>query len=334
MVRLAVLALLAVLTAQLLLLSGVDATVREYTFRVTAGVVDPLSPAYVVDNPDVQNTALALKGAILVNGVFPGPLIDVFEGDIVRVNVFNRMTESTSIHWHGLDQPGTPYMDGVPHVTQCPIRPGTNFTYEFVATPAGTRMWHSHSPGQAEVGMLGGFVVRRHVEPHGSLYTDERLFLLTDWHRDHRATMIRSSSMTSLVNGLWGDGSSGYPFPVINVTAGVCYRFRAVHAGGEIDGFNVRFAGHTIKIISKDGNDIVPIPGQTGFAISPGERIDFVLCADQTPGNYLVAVDPATYFYTRDAVVFLHYTSVAMPGTTAVGTHGGDGVSPGPLSAN
>lgn len=60
--------------------------------------------------------------------------------------VTNQMMEATtSIHWHGQHQKLSPYMDGVPSVTQCPIQPGASFTYSFVATQAGTHFYHSHS---------------------------------------------------------------------------------------------------------------------------------------------------------------------------------------------
>jgi len=55
------------------------------------------------------------------------------------------MTESTSIHWHGHHQRGTPYMDGVPYITQCPIPPKSSFRYHYTADTPGTHFWHSHS---------------------------------------------------------------------------------------------------------------------------------------------------------------------------------------------
>jgi FtsP/CotA-like multicopper oxidase with cupredoxin domain len=49
----------------------------------------------------------------------------------VIVSVHNNITgpeDGTSLHWHGLLQKDTPWMDGVPSVTQCPIAPGSSFT--------------------------------------------------------------------------------------------------------------------------------------------------------------------------------------------------------------
>jgi len=93
------------------------------------------------------------------NGVIPGPELRVTEGDKVRVVIKNELDESTAIHFHGQMAPNA--MDGVPFITQPPIKPGTNFTYEFVAKPAGTHMYHSHhnSTKQVGMGLLGTFIV-------------------------------------------------------------------------------------------------------------------------------------------------------------------------------
>lgn len=61
------------------------------------------------------------------------------------VDVKNNMySEPTTIHWHGQPQKDSPYMDGVPYITQCPIQPCNSFRYTFNASQAGTHFWHSH----------------------------------------------------------------------------------------------------------------------------------------------------------------------------------------------
>ena len=76
------------------------------------------------------------------NGQIPGPELRVTEGDKVRVVVKNELPESTSVHFHGVILPNA--MDGVPFVTQPPIKPGASFTYEFTARNPGSHMYHSH----------------------------------------------------------------------------------------------------------------------------------------------------------------------------------------------
>ena len=93
------------------------------------------------------------------NGVVPGPQIRVREGDRVRMIVKNEMPESTAGHFHGLELPND--QDGVPFITQPPIKPGATYTYEFTVPNAGSHMYHSHHNAAMQVGMglLGAFIV-------------------------------------------------------------------------------------------------------------------------------------------------------------------------------
>lgn len=82
--------------------------------------------------------------AWVYNGQLPGPQIRVREGDRVRIVLQNELDESTAMHFHGVELPNE--VDGVPFVTQPPIKPGDSYTYEFVVPEgnAGSHMYHSH----------------------------------------------------------------------------------------------------------------------------------------------------------------------------------------------
>ena len=99
--------------------------------------------------------------AYAYNGTVPGPEIRVTEGDKCRFIVTNNMPFSTAVHWHGLMVPNA--MDGVPFITQPPIKPGASFIYEFQIREgnAGAHMYHSHlnSAEQVTKGLLGPFIV-------------------------------------------------------------------------------------------------------------------------------------------------------------------------------
>ena len=98
---------------------------------------------------------------IAVNGRIPGPTLIVNEGAVVRVSVHNRLTsEGITIHWHGMHQKDTPWMDGVGFISQAPITPGATFDYVFKATPAGTHWYHSHVGAQRTDGLFGALIVR------------------------------------------------------------------------------------------------------------------------------------------------------------------------------
>lgn len=107
------------------------------------------------------------RSIVVINRQMPGPRLQVCLGDTIRVDVVNRlMGESTTLHWHGLHQRDTPFMDGVPMVSQCPIAPHTTFRYTFRADHEGTHWWHSHTGVQRSDGALGALIVRR---PHAEL---------------------------------------------------------------------------------------------------------------------------------------------------------------------
>ena len=96
----------------------------------------------------------------VVNRMLPGPTIQVCLGDIIVVNLDNtlRSERVSSIHWHGIFQKGTPHMDGVEAVTQCPIAPHSSFTYVFLANNSGTHMWHAHAGAQRSVNINFAFI--------------------------------------------------------------------------------------------------------------------------------------------------------------------------------
>jgi FtsP/CotA-like multicopper oxidase with cupredoxin domain len=114
------------------------------------------------------------------NGQVPGPELRVTEGDKVRVIVKNELTESTAVHFHGVIVPNN--MDGVPFVTQPPIKPGQSFTYEFVARNPGSHMYHSHhnSTKQVGQGLLGAFIIEPKDKSKDPTYDLEYTMILND----------------------------------------------------------------------------------------------------------------------------------------------------------
>ena len=101
------------------------------------------------------------RSLVTVNGQFPGPSLIVHHNQTVVVNVTNLLESQTvSIHWHGIHQIGTNWMDGVDQVTQCGIAPGNIFTYIFRANPSGTFWYHSHIGSKRADGLLGALIIR------------------------------------------------------------------------------------------------------------------------------------------------------------------------------
>lgn len=121
--------------------------IRSYHFTITRGF----------KAPDGVN-----KSMLLINDQFPGPTIEANWGDTFQITVENRITgpeEGTSMHWHGLLQKETPWFDGIPAVQQCPIAPGSSFTYTFRAGLYGTGWYHSHYSSQYADGLFGPMII-------------------------------------------------------------------------------------------------------------------------------------------------------------------------------
>src|SRR5262245_38496473 len=111
-------------------------------------------------------------------GRIPGPEIRVRQGEPVRIIVENKLEQDTTVHWHGIRLPIA--MDGVPGLTQLPIRPGASFTYEFTPPDAGTFWYHPHANSLQQLGrgMAGALIVE---EPVSVPVDRDILWMISDW---------------------------------------------------------------------------------------------------------------------------------------------------------
>ncbi len=118
------------------------------------------------------------------NGSVPGPLIEVAQGDRVRIYVTNKLPASTTVHWHGvLIICG---MDGVSGLTQPAIPPGQTFLYEFIFPDSGTFMYHPHHDTMTQEGMgLTGMIIVHKREPDPEKRPDRDFsIMLHEWSID------------------------------------------------------------------------------------------------------------------------------------------------------
>lgn len=124
-------------------------------YRMTGGVKE----FHLIAEPAKREFAKGLDvNCWGYNGVTPGPTIEAFEGDRVRILVTNKLPEGTSIHWHGFILPNG--MDGVSGLTQPKIEPGETYAYEFTLKQSGTLMYHPHFDEMVQIGLgMHGFFV-------------------------------------------------------------------------------------------------------------------------------------------------------------------------------
>ena len=126
------------------------------------------------------------------NGSMPGPMIEVVEGDKVRIIVHNKLPEPTIMHWHGIDVPNA--MDGVEGLIQDPIKPGESFTYEFTLKQNGTFFYHTHVAMQQGMGMVGLFIIHPKVAHDPPVDRDIAL-IIQEWAILPGSTVHNTMSM-------------------------------------------------------------------------------------------------------------------------------------------
>jgi FtsP/CotA-like multicopper oxidase with cupredoxin domain len=206
--------------------------------------------------------------AMAYNGQVPGPQIRVREGDRVRVNLKNELTQSTAIHFHGMELPND--QDGVPFITQPPVKPGESFTYEFTIPEGnvGTNMYHSHhnSTTQVSLGLLGAFI----VEPRNPRPIEK----------------VAHDYLMVLNDGAHGFTLNGKGFPAtepLTAKLGEKIRIRFMNEGMMIHPMHLH--GMHMTVIDKDGWPL-PAPWRCDtLNIAPGERYDVIVnCAN--PGTW------------------------------------------------
>lgn len=223
------------------------------------------------------------------DGRVPGPEIRVREGDRVRIALRNELPHPTSIHWHGLPVPNA--MDGVAGVTQAPVAPGESFTYEFVASPAGTYFYHSHAGLQLDRGLSGPLI----VEPSNDTQRPadrEYVLVFDDWldvtPEEAYAALRQRGPMSGgmmgtsdpLYAGYLLNGRTSAGAAPIAVGRGERVRFRLINAGS-VTTFRVGLAGHRLTVTHADGQAVRPVDVDT-LTIGAGERYDVQIAADNT----------------------------------------------------
>ncbi|MBO6825401.1 MAG: copper resistance system multicopper oxidase [Sneathiella sp.] len=128
---------------------------------ISASIIPTISQAKTYDltvDKVIIDTGEFKKEGIGYNGASPGPVLSFEEGEEVTINVTNNLSETTSIHWHGLILPYQ--MDGVPDISFDGIKPGETFTYKFPIVQSGTYWFHSHSGFQEPDGAYGAITIK------------------------------------------------------------------------------------------------------------------------------------------------------------------------------
>jgi bilirubin oxidase len=212
-----------------------------------------------------------ITGAI--NGKFWGPTMFFNKGDVVHLNVLNKLNEATTIHWHGFHLPAV--MDGGPHQI---IPPGTLWQpYWKVTNNAATYWYHPHlhemTMEHITKGIGGLIIVRDEVEAALALPrsygVDDIPLVLTD--RDF-------NTQKQFVTVPYGDSMmvNGTLRPQHTVPAQVV-RLRILNAAIERS-YNIGFSDNrNFSIITSDGGLLNAPVSLNRYILHAGERIEILV---------------------------------------------------------
>lgn len=266
------------------------------------------------------------KRAIAVNGQIPMPTLTFTEGDTAEIYVHNMMNEETSLHWHGLFLPNQ--YDGVPNLTQMPIKAHTTHLYKFPIIQHGTHWYHSHTGLQEQIGMYGMFIMNKRKEWDIptipvllSEWTDMKpeevhrsLHAATDWFAIQKGSTqsyteaIRTGNFKIKVANEWKRMNAMdltdvyYDNFLINgknqneqpqFKAGDKVRLRIAN-GGASDYFWLKYSGGKITVVATDGNDVEPVEVDR-LIIAVSETYDVVVTIPENKSyEFLVTPEDRT----------------------------------------
>jgi len=268
------------------------------------------------------------KRAIAVNGQIPMPTLTFTEGDTAEIYVHNELNEETSLHWHGLFLPNQ--YDGVPNLTQMPIKAHTTHLYKFPIIQHGTHWYHSHTELQEQIGMYGMFIMNKREEldiPTIPLILSEwidmkpgevhrSLHAATDWFAVQKgstqsyAEAIKQGHFKTKVANEWkrmnamdltdvyydnfllnGKNQNEQP----QFKAGDKVRLRIAN-GGASDYFWLSYAGGKITVVATDGNDVEPVEVDR-LIIAVSETYDVIVTIPENKSyEFLVTPEDRTKY--------------------------------------
>ncbi|KZS91118.1 Cu-oxidase-domain-containing protein [Sistotremastrum niveocremeum HHB9708] len=261
------------------------------------------------------------RKVITINENYGGPLLFGNKSDRFNIAVGNKLYDrdvfqSTSVHWHGINQFLTNAEDGVGWVTQCPIVPGLFFEYYFPTNgQTGTYWWHSHVSTQYCDGLRGPLVIYDPQDPFLGMYNydnETTIITLEDWHHTPALASFNGTTLfpnpdSVLINGKGRYAKLNDPnyrknnkLSVINVQQNSTYRFRLINMSCLLS-YNVTIDGHKFYVIESDGTATRPVLVDS-LQIYIGQRYSIVVKADQPVNNYWFRANPSKNITNQNLV--------------------------------
>jgi blue copper oxidase len=209
-----------------------------------------------------------------VNGIWMAPTISVNKGDSISINVINNLTETTTMHWHGLHV--SAYNDGGPNQI---IAAGGLWQPKFVIrNNAGTFWYHPHGEGktdpQVSKGLAGMIIIHDSIEATLNIpktYGVDDIPIIVQSKAFDILQQIAISTETD--TALFVNGTL---YPYFDAPAQVV-RFRLLN-GSSMRSYNFGLSNNQqfYQIATDGGLKDTPVV-LTRIRLSPGERTDILI---------------------------------------------------------
>ena len=263
---------------------------NESTQPGTVEVTLTAAPAIIEMAPGIVTDGYAY------NGMIPGPLLEVSEGDRVIVHLKNELDEETTVHWHGFHIPAQ--ADGSPF-NPIPAGGSVDFEFEIPEGTAGTYWYHPHpdmvTGHQVAKGLYGGIIVRDPDDPLPAM--TEKLLILSDnrFLEDGSVDLPERRSMQGRIdfeNGREGDIMfvNGQVMPTIPIRPGEVQRWRVVNASAARV-YRLAIPEHELVHVGSDGGLFEKPVVTDELLIANSERLEFLVRGTAEPGTKTVLRD-------------------------------------------
>ena len=240
------------------------------------------------------------------NGQIPGPLLKVKQGSTIYINFTNNIDMETAIHWHGIRLENK--YDGVPDITQKPIKSGESFLYKLDFPDEGMYWYHPHlrEDLQQELGLYGNIFVEPKDEDYFNKVDSEVSLFLDDiqiYNGDvsgFNANYADQALMGRFGNVMLVNGETNYK---INAKEGDIIRFYITNSANTRI-FNFFIENHELKLIGSDGGKYEKESFVNSVIISPSERYIFEVYFENE-GTYTILHKTPTKTYELGTITVL-----------------------------
>ncbi|XP_024978499.1 L-ascorbate oxidase homolog [Cynara cardunculus var. scolymus] len=266
---------------------------RFFTWVVTYGQISPLGVS---------------QRGILINGQFPGPIVNCETNDNIIINVINKLDEPFLITWNGIKQRKTSWQDGVLG-TNCPIPPKSNWTYHMqVKDQIGTFSYFPSTVMHRAVGGFGAFnILARPVifVPYLKPAAEFTLLVSDWWTYDHKALqqVLDSGKSFPKPNGLLINGSPRATS--FTGRKGQRYLFRVSNVALTTS-INFRIQGHTLSLVETEGAHTLH-ESYESFDLHVGQSASFLVTLQAPSKDYFIVASTRFTKPVLTATGILHY---------------------------